>query len=124
MEGCFREEGLCLYNRWKSRAPWHFCIRLELHTLEGRCLRGYTTAVSNFHLLHFSPLKVDILVQDFLWPLIILVDSEKTLNGGKTGLCAEDTLSKNRVNVQTSFVSISQAFMFLTNCAWRRNGSL
>ena len=97
---------------WKCRAPWHFSPRLALHILEGTPLRVCTTVVSNFCLLHFSSLKVDVLVTDTLWPLNLLVESEKALRSGKTDSYAEGTLRKNRINVLTSFASISQAFMF------------
>lgn len=55
----------------------------------------------------FSSLKVDVLVHDLVWSRIILVDSEKTLNSGKTGSYTEGTLGKKRVNVLTSFGSIT-----------------
>ena len=65
--------------------PWHFWTRLEFCILESPFLRVYTTAaLNNFHLLHFSSLNVNILVRDLLWPLSILVESEKILNTSKT----------------------------------------
>ena len=88
-------------NGWKSlvqRGAWTLPVltgeRAEDHgtfvsdwdyTLESPFLRVHAIAIlNNFHLLHFSSLKVDILFHDVLWPLIILMESEKTLNISKT----------------------------------------
>lgn len=60
---------------------------------------------------------MDSLVYDLLWPPIILVESEKTLNISKTWAQCRKHI-KNRVNILTSFISVSQAFKFLTN--WKQ----
>lgn len=86
--------------------------------------RQIPQSVKFLSLTFFSSLKVDVLVHDLLWSLIILADSDKTLKSGKTGSYTEGTLGKKRVNVLTSFVSISQAFTFLTSCTWRWSRSL